>query len=211
MTRREEAALRVRALHPPLTVLFAALREEAGAAPPADAVAEAPAPPPADSLATALLRAVDDGAEDGEALALRLALAADDVLTAASRTGARTARDAGVPGDDDVDASDALLVVLAPYAAAVASGDDAPPSPELLERLRAVARNAGVVAAARAGGWTAVQRFGDPWCPRSGCYGRDGAPLTDDLVREEGVPPYGDGCNCSAEPAAPAPPGDATA
>jgi hypothetical protein len=166
VNRREEAALRVRSLHPPLTALFAALRAETGVA--------APEPDP---LERALVTTAADGAYDAETLSLQLALAADEVLGG--------------------EASDALLVVLAPFAEAVAGGASATPSPELLDRLRAVARNAAVVASARAGGTVAVQRFGEPFCPRDACYGRDGAPLTDEWVRAEGVPPYGDGCNCT--------------
>lgn len=109
MNARHDAQLRVRALHPPLSEIFATLR---GAPAPDPAPAPGPAP-------------VDDAA--------------------AAREAAR-------------------------------------------------ARNAGVIASVReADGWIAVQRFGEPWCPSPGCYGRNGAELGDT------PPPFADDCNCSAE------------
>jgi hypothetical protein len=71
-TRREEAAARVRSLHPPLPTLFAALRADLGedAAPPA-----APAPSPFDGV---------DVGDDAEDLALRLLLAVAPDLDAAA-------------------------------------------------------------------------------------------------------------------------------
>jgi hypothetical protein len=185
LARRADAATRVRGLHPPLTALFAALRAELGEA----------APPPPDPLGETLAAVVrDEPGDDADDLALRLAIAAEDVLVASG---------------DDVDGSaiDAVVGVLQPYARAVVAGGAADPPPDLLARLRGVVRSAGVVAASRAGGGVAVQRFGEPWCPRDGCYGRDGAPLDDAWVAAEGLPPYGDGCNCSAQLAPATPPG----
>jgi hypothetical protein len=99
---------------------------------------------------------------------------AADPVDAAIQAGVEAARAAGVPvADPDL-----------AYARSLAAGDPTR------------ARNAGVLAAVRdAEGWQAVQRFGDPWCPSSGCYGRDGA------VVEGGAPPFAEDCNCSAEPA----------
>jgi hypothetical protein len=149
MTPREEAALRVAALHPPLPRIFAMLRaglREDGPPPPA-AAAPVVAPVVAEPEPDPLLRHVREGVE--------------------------AARAAGVP-DGDVDLDAAL---------ALAAGDPAR------------ARNAGVLAAVRAAdGWEAVQRFGAPWCPSPGCYGRDGSVLGD------AVPPFADDCNCRAEP-----------
>lgn len=74
-----------------------------------------------------------------------------------------------------------------------------PPLAVLFAALRhpddATTRNAAVLAAVRdLPGWEARQRFGDPWCPSEGCYGRDGAVLSD------AAPPFGPACNCSVEP-----------
>ncbi|HEX8002465.1 MAG TPA: hypothetical protein VF519_07200 [Mycobacteriales bacterium] len=74
-----------------------------------------------------------------------------------------------------------------------------PPLPVLFALLREPGpdRDAALLAALRsADGWEAVQRFGDPWCPSPGCYGRDGAVLTG------AAPPFADDCNCSVEPRA---------
>ena len=165
----------------------------------------APAPPPPDPLAIGLLDAARAASGSADDVALALAFAVEGTIAAAVRAGARDARDAGVPTDGDIGtdrAVEAVLAALAPYAEAVAAaGEPPPPDPELLARIRGIARSAGVVEAVRGTGWSAVQRFGDPWCPRSGCYGKDGAVLTDERVAEEGFPPYGDGCNCVAEPA----------
>ncbi|HEU0132596.1 MAG TPA: hypothetical protein VFQ85_16550 [Mycobacteriales bacterium] len=233
--RRIEAAARVRALHPPLPVLFAALRAELGAAParapalaaaPAPALAEpepepAPAAPatvpdrprsvpwaepppvgPMDPLVAAFATVAVDAGRDADDLALRLVFAAEVTLLADAARGARVARGVGVPTEGDVGtlAIDAAIAVLQPYAATLVADPAAVPPPGLLYRLRAVARNAGVVEAVRgAEGWAARQRFGDPYCPRSGCYGRDGAELTEEIVAAEGVPPFDDTCNCHVE------------
>jgi hypothetical protein len=209
MTARTDAAARVRGLHRPLNDLFDALRAELGEPP-----RERPAAPvPHDRLAAALAGPAASPGGDADDLALRLAVAAEDVVLAAAANGARAARAAGVDHAGDVGgvAVDAVIAVLQPYAAALvaaaSSGAAAPATPDdLLTRVRGVARSAGVLEAVRgADGWQAVQRFGDPHCPRPGCYGRDGAPITDAVVAAEGLPPFGDGCNCHADPA-PIPP-----
>jgi hypothetical protein len=213
--RRNEAALRVRAAYPQLPEIFAALRAAAGAPDPPppdepDPVREPdpiPEPAPSDPLAVALLDAARAEAGNADDLALALAMAVEDRLAVAVRDGAVEARRAGVPGEGDVPherALDAILAVLAPYAAEVAAADRAdPPHPPaaLLDRIRRVARSAGVVEAVRGTGWSALQRFGKPYCSRPACYGRNGSLLTDARLAAEGYPPYGDGCNCFAEPA----------
>jgi hypothetical protein len=247
-TRREEAALRVRGLHPPLPALFAALRaEQPSPAPPsrpaADRPAAAPPDPPApapDSPVTAAPTAVAPPGPPTAAPADSPALAPDPPDTEPAETGAPAAEpDAEPPADpadplavalaaaatepglseDDlvlrlalavedtvgVDSLDVLLAVLQPYAATLVAGTSPDLPADLPARLRGVARSAAVVAATRSAGRTAVQRFGDPYCPRPGCYGRDGAPLDDAWVAANGLPPYGDGCNCTATPP-PAPP-----
>ena len=108
-----------------------------------------------------------------------------DVALDAVRAGVEAARAAGVP-DTGVDVDDVAADLL---------------DIEDLDRLRAIGRSVGVVAAVRDTSWSVVQRFGNPWCPRSACYGRNGSLLTDARIATEGYPPYGDGCNCTAEPA----------
>ncbi|MDQ1712052.1 MAG: hypothetical protein QOE45_1502 [Frankiaceae bacterium] len=215
MTARTDAAARVRGLHPPLPLLFDALRAELGE-PPRDrsvpVVPETVAPqpvPPGDPLGNAIARAAAEPGTDADDLALRLAVAAEDVVLAAATSGAKAARALGAPGIGDVGevAVDAVIAVLQPYAAglvaAAATGTQRPEPPaDLLARVRGVARSAGVVEAVRGvRGWEAVQRFGEPHCPRPGCYGRDGTVLTEAVVAADGLPPYGDGCNCHTEPA----------
>jgi hypothetical protein len=214
MTARTDAAARVRALHPPLRTLLDALREERGeprvepelAAP---QQVEPPAPPAepqaGDRLGTALARAAAEPGDDADDLALRLAVAAEDVVLAAASNGAKAARAAGVPDGGDVGgyAVDAVIGVLQPYAAAlVAASEPLAPPAGLLNRVRGVARSAGVVEAVRGrAGWRAVQRFGPPHCPRLGCFGHDGRTLTDEVVTAEGLPPYDGDCNCRADAA----------
>ena len=127
MTRREEAALRVRDLHPPLPVLFARLREEHGE-PPAPPAPEPPPPPPAapaDPLLDLLRAAAREAEGDTDDVAFALAVALDDEL-----------------GPSDLDA---VLGALRPYANAVAvaraAGREAPdPADALAEQVRAAAR-----------------------------------------------------------------------
>jgi hypothetical protein len=105
-TRREEAAARVRSLHPPLPVLFAALRADLGDdAPPAPGPPPAPAPSPFDGV---------DMGHDPEDLALRLLLA--------------------IAPDLDAAATDAAFAMLLPYATAAVAGEPLPA--DLPERLR---------------------------------------------------------------------------
>jgi hypothetical protein len=184
MTPREEAALRVRTLHPPLPSLFAALRASLGApsAPAAAPPAATPASAPATPEPPAAHRAPEPPAPPEppppapappEPTPTPEATPASDPLDGAVHDGIAAARAAGVPvGDVDL-----------PYARRLAAGDPAR------------ARNAGILAAVRtADGWAAAQRFGEPWCPSPGCYGRDGSLLDD------AVPPFADDCNCRAEP-----------
>jgi hypothetical protein len=227
VSRRAEAALRVRGLHPPLPELFAALRAEVeGGA----LTSSAPAFPAADAdesgfaavnarTSTDEVDPLDDVLEatvaesdttDAIDLALRFAFAAEDAVAQAARLGMRAAGD-----DGDADALDAVLAVLAPYAsdvtAARAAGTAVPGLPfGIADRVRGVARSAGVVAATKARGATAVQRFGAPYCPRPECYGRNGAPLDDAWVAAHGLPPYGAGCNCVAAPLTTPPTGPPT-
>ncbi len=177
--RRRDAARRVAAQHPPLPQIFAAMRASLGETPP-------PAPPP-----------VSAGHPDD--VALSLALGVEDEVREHAAGGARAARDAGVPGDADVGdaALDAVLAMLQSYAASGTSLTAT--SPELLDRVRGVARSAGVVAAVRDTGWIVRQRFAGPPCPRPACADLDGRPLTAERVAVEGLPPYGDGCTCVAE------------
>lgn len=219
--RRREAALRVRGLYPPLPEIFASLRTALGEAPPAappdtpepsppvepdlpePPVEAPPAPEPADPVAAALRAAARDASGDADDVAVSLVLAVEGPVSDAVQAGAESARAAGVPGDAPVPANramEAVLTVLMPYAAAVAAGDAEPPA-GLADRIRAVARSAGVVEAVTGTPWSAVQRFGDPYCPRTACYGRNGSLLTEARVEHEGFPPYGDGCNCTAVPA----------
>ncbi|HEV2889029.1 MAG TPA: hypothetical protein VGX28_01495 [Frankiaceae bacterium] len=120
---------------------------------------------------------------------------------AAPDTAPDTAPVAGVEPADPADPADSLdEPLLAGFEAARAAG--VPVGEPDLDAARALAagdparaRNAAVVASASAApGWEAYQRFGDPWCPSPGCYGRDGAPLTGT------APPFAEDCNCSAEP-----------
>jgi hypothetical protein len=211
MTARTDAAARVRALHPPLRRLFDALRAERGeprAEAPVVAEPVAPQPVPAsDRLGAALSQAAGEPGDDADDLALRLAVAAEDVVLAAASNGAKAARAAGVPDGGDVGgfAVDAVIGVLQPYAAALVAapeGERPAPPAGLLNRVRGVARSAGVVEAVRGReGWRAVQRFGPPHCPRLGCFGHDGRTLADEVVAAEGLPPYGDDCNCRADAA----------
>jgi hypothetical protein len=160
-----------------------------------------------DPLGAALVEAARFAAGDTDDVAVALALAIEKPVVAAVDAGTRASRLAGVPGDHDVSANtaiDAVVGLLTPYAADVAAheGDDPPvPSPELLARIRGVARSAGVVEAVRDTGWSAVQKFGLPYCARSACYGRNGSLLTAERIAAQGYPPYGDGCNCTAEAA----------
>lgn len=166
-----------------------------------------PDPHSTDPLARALVEAARAAAGDADDVAVALAMAVEKPVVAAVDAGTRSARLAGVPGDHDVSANtavDAVVGLLAPYAAEVAAHEgDEPPAPpaDLLARLRGVARSAGVVAAVGGTGWSAVQRFGMPYCSRPGCYGRNGSLLTPERLASEGYPPYGDGCNCTAEAA----------
>jgi hypothetical protein len=160
----------------------------------------APAPPP---VGEALRDAARDATGSADDIAFLLALAVEEQVAAEVAAGAAEARAAGVPTSGAVPmgrAIDAVLALLHPYAVAVAAGDPEPPA-GLADRIRAVAHSAGVVEAVAGTGWSAVQRFGMPWCPRSACYGRNGSLLTDERIATEGFPPYGGGCNCVVRPA----------
>lgn len=54
-----------------------------------------------------------------------------------------------------------------------------------------------VVEDALAAGRTPRQRFGEPYCPSPGCYGRDYRALDAEILAAEGVPPYASDCNCT--------------
>jgi hypothetical protein len=164
-----------------------------------------------DPFASALAAVAREGGDDADDLALRFTVATEHLVLAAARAGARDAHDAGLPGDSDEVGEapvDAIIALMQPYAAEIAAirdltGDPPEPDPELLARVRGVARSAGVVAAVEGTDWRVVQRFGTPYCPRWGCYGRDGSVLDAARIADEGLPPYGDGCNCHAEAAPP--------